>query len=520
LTKPKFVLVLCIAGWFIVYGFLLTPQLGTTDTYYFKDAGANLALGNGFASRLTFGNPTTEFRLLAHYPPVYGVTFAGFSSLFGVGPRQNTLHNLAIAAMTAVLAFFVLRWRDPDRRFGFYNPAILALTCIAVPLSFYGAERDRADAMGLSAAIAALLVLAGAPSLRRYFISAIIAGLALEISPICGVLAASGIAVLWLARWVDGASGAHQPLKRVLPLVVAGAVICPLLFQSIMVAVDPTSLQRLTGVMLGTETARETGSGYFLALLQGDWRTYLSAFTISDFGHRIPYLKLACVAAMLLAYCLRRVVSGAAPRRVAMVLPIFAVTLLPILLVPYQGNYVGLAAGFILLLFVVAVVPRDTVGQLAGRLAALGGFVALVALSLPSLGHDVLYGIQLGPSLNRMRATLTTLVAGRPELRSQLMAVSPAEYMLFKQMGFNVVTTSYPPLSDAELRQPIEFYALNYAGSGNPAEPQYPPWWDASSYKSIFKPELPQRTMLFGRPVSNSSVTWEVALYARASSKE
>jgi hypothetical protein len=78
----------------------------------------------------------------------------------------------------------------------------------------------------------------------------------------------------------------------------------------------------------------------------------------------------------------------------------------------------------------------------------------------------------------------------------------------------------YPLLSDPEIRRPIVFYALNYDGSGDAFQPQTPPWWDENDYELLFKPNLPQRVTLFGQVISNSSITWENAIYETRPAKQ
>lgn len=506
----KIILALCIAAWFILYGFFLPPSLGGTDTYFFKDAGANLALGHGFTSVLTFGNPTFTPQIYTHYPPIYGLLFAAFSVLFGIGPLQDTLYNLATATLAAWFAFLVLSRRKQGEGMGAYEIAILALTCLSVPTGFYGADVERPDALGLAAALGALLVLSDRPAASKYFLAFLVAGLAFEISPVCGVLAVAGLGTSWLSHRTHMDAN-KVPLWRLVALSVASFCVVPVLVQGTTMAFDPTTARRLVGVILGTDTQRNTGGGYLLALLQGDLRTFLSAYGIATYEQAAQYAKLAIVAAAILGYSAWRIVATRSWRGIEGILPVLAVGILPVILVPYQSNYAGIAAGFILMLFATVVDPPDQRTGGATRLAIVLAYAGIFLVSAPTLVRTLLVQAQLGPSFQRMTETLTRL-KNEPEFQGKMIAVPPEKYLLFKQMGFNVVNW-YTPYLSAEVRQQIPLYALSYTGTGNPMQPGYPPWWVAKDYKVLFEPQLPQIPTMFGFPLSHSSVTWEVSIY-------
>lgn len=512
-TKEKVLLATSILLWFLLNGLLLAPGLGGTDIYFFKDAGANLALGRGLTSVLTFGNPTFDPRVNAHYPPVYGIAFAAFCKLFGIGPLQNTLHNLTIATVTTTCAYLAFRQESRGGDHRIYDAAILALTCAAMPMAFYGAEADRPDAMGLAAAICALLAASATSALSRYFLAFLLAGFAFETSPICGVFAVAGLGILWLSR-TDPKARRLASLRQLIPVAAAGFIICPVLFQGILAAFDPSSAERLIGVILGTNTDNSTGGGYLLALLHGNFRLFLSAYRITTFEHAAQYMKLAVVSAAILGYALLPTTRKRAVRDTVVILLIIAIGLLPVLLVPYQSNYAGVSAGFTLILFSIVIASKDR----AGRFAVIIAYMGIVAASAPTTARELLYRTHLGASLDRMTATLLQLEA-RPELHGETIAVSPESYMLFKQLGYDVVVWSSPVLTE-ETRSKIPLYAFAYNGSGNPMQPRYPDWWQARDYKLLFEPQLPQTVKVFGIPVSRSSVTWEVAIYERRAANE
>lgn len=510
--KEKTILGLCVGAWLLIYGVLLAPGLGGTDTYFFKDAGANLALGRGFVSALTFGNATFEPKIYAHYPPLHGLAFGGFSSLFGVGPRQNGLFNFAVAAAAALLAYVVLRRWDRADGFRLYRPALIALTAAAMPLAFSGIESDRPDAMGLAAMIAALLPLLETPTLGRYFVASFLAGLTLEISPICGVLAVAGVATFWFCRSSGRTRSECVALWQLAPVAVIGFSICPVLVTAGLLALDPTWLARFAGVASGEggEASGSYGGVFFLALLKGDFARFLSAFEVRQLGHAIHYASLIVVWLALFAVCLWH--WARSTRAAGHLLLIMAVGLVPLLVSPYQSYYVGAAAGFVLVLFAAVAAPRDAHERKAGQLAILGAFAGMIAINAPFVARDLLYQAYLGPSVRRMTETLAELKA-RHLFQGKIVAVSPELYMLFKQAGLDVVTLNSPSVAHPEVRGKIALYALDYLGTHDPMRPMRPDWWDDNSYSPVFEPRLPQQVKILGLPISNSSITWEAAIY-------
>jgi hypothetical protein len=83
--------VLCGATWFFVDAFVLPPNFGGTDIYYFKDAGINFAQGLGFVTRFTFGNPTFEYQAYSQYPPLYPLLFGVFRIIWDIDINEPSL---------------------------------------------------------------------------------------------------------------------------------------------------------------------------------------------------------------------------------------------------------------------------------------------------------------------------------------------------------------------------------------------------------------------------------------------
>ena len=517
LLKQKALLAVFIVAWFALFGLVLAPPLGDSDTYFYKDAGANLALGHGLVSALTSGNPSFEPRLYAQYPPLLGVAFGAFGALFGVGPRQNVLFNLAVSSVLALLVFRLFSRRDAPGGWRFYRPALAALVALSLPMAFSlgDGEGDRPDALGLVAAMAALLALGEAPGLGRYFAAAFLAGVALEISPICGVLAAIAVAVFWLSRRRRGV-----PFWRLAPVAAGGFALCPAVVTGVLLLLDPTWLDRFLGI--GAPLASPQGENpylterlIFLNLLTGHVGRFLAAYdwqNIRQLGHLVQYVKLALVWAAMLGYGAWRLLATRSPFGLGSVLLAAAVGLVPLLLMPYQVFYVGIVAGVVLALFALVASPPEPAGLKAAQLAILAGLAGIVAVNAPLLARQLLYQAQLGPSLERMTETLARLKQ-QHVFDGKIIAVPPELYMLFKQQGLEVVSWYGPYVDEPLARQRIAFFALQYYGTGDPLRPMFPAFWEAKNYELVYEPRLPQLATLFGRPISHSSVTWEAAIY-------
>jgi hypothetical protein len=98
----------------------------------------------------------------------------------------------------------------------------------------------------------------------------------------------------------------------------------------------------------------------------------------------------------------------------------------------------------------------------------------------------------------------------------QLIAVSPGNYILWREKGLRPLTTTYSGLADAKNRERLLYVAITYGGTGNPLEGQIPPWLSEPEYKLVFQPELPQYASILGVHVSRSSHTWESGIYIRS----
>jgi hypothetical protein len=117
-----------------------------------------------------------------------------------------------------------------------------------------------------------------------------------------------------------------------------------------------------------------------------------------------------------------------------------------------------------------------------------------------------------------MKRALADIDGVRQKLVSpeQLIAVSPSNYILWREKGLRPLTTTYSGLADPKNRERLIYVAAAYPGSGNPLQPHRASWLAEPEYKLVVQPNLPQYATIFGLHVSRSSNTWESAIYRRS----
>jgi hypothetical protein len=116
-----------------------------------------------------------------------------------------------------------------------------------------------------------------------------------------------------------------------------------------------------------------------------------------------------------------------------------------------------------------------------------------------------------------MKRAVAFLVSHRNffERSGRYTAVSPINYILWRQAGLHPLINIYSGLKVPEDRARVDFFALAYPGSGDLLHPQAVEWMNSEEYAVLFQPELPQQATLLKSRISKSSQTWESAIYAR-----
>jgi hypothetical protein len=186
-----------------------------------------------------------------------------------------------------------------------------------------------------------------------------------------------------------------------------------------------------------------------------------------------------------------------------------------ILTSPYQPNYLAMTSGLLLGAAACVAVRTPRVAQRAYAAAILGAFALVCLMSVPQRVREIVIRVA---SYGSMKRALADIDSVRQKLTSpgQLIAVSPGNYILWREKGLRPLTTTYSGLADPRNRQHLAYVAVTYGGSGNPLQPHRPFWLTEPEYKLVIQPKLPQYASVFGVHVSRSSFTWESGIYVRS----
>jgi hypothetical protein len=147
-------------------------------------------------------------------------------------------------------------------------------------------------------------------------------------------------------------------------------------------------------------------------------------------------------------------------------------------------------------------------------IAILLAFAVNVVLTAPFEARALAVRSNTRASLAR---ALRFLDAHRADLEvpGNYTAVSPSNYILWRQAGLHPLVNIYSGFADPSNREHLQVLALSYPGSGNPLRPQIAEFVPPQEYRTVFEPAVPQLATLFGYPLSKSSQTWESAIYSR-----
>jgi len=480
---------------------LLPPELGAVDSGFFKEPGANLALGQGMTAAFGFGNPTAEPHLYAGYPPGLPLLYGGYVWLAGLGPSANAFFELALEAVIVLLAYRLLS-RAFEGSPGWQAWALAILMLLALPARYTLSQGDRPDAAGLALALLALFP--GVGTSRRLLGAALLAGLAMTFSLFCGLLAVAGIALRWVlaphdrrpAFWRTAALGA---LGCLLPLTLAVAVLT---------AIDPSYAARFVAFVSSTTT--EVGGDS-----SGWWQVFIRKSDGLEYQLDAARPAIALIGGTLLL-AMARARIGSTRAFLALGL-LWATVVFSLAVVPWNKLYAGLAAGLLLPALAVAL-PASVWSAPRPRAVLLLALLLLLLPRLPLEGYRRVVQAGLGPSYERM----TAFLAGHPlEDRTGdgaiWIAVDPQLYFLVKPLGHRVFVSNFWQVGPADFTPLLDYVALAYGAGGAPQAPRLPTWWSAiePQLEPLYRPDLPQFVTLFGQRLSNSSYSWEAELWQR-----
>jgi hypothetical protein len=181
---------------------------------------------------------------------------------------------------------------------------------------------------------------------RYEFVAGALCGIALITSPFAGIWASIAVALVVVARHY-AKSGLRLVLVR-LVLAASGAFLVVLLMGAVVAALLPDWFPAFVGVLTGATTHNETGGGYFLALLKGDVRTWVSGFPLGFSQFYVGLAKLLAVqgalaGALVLARVRFHVGWAGWP-----LIVLLAASPLSLITSPYQINYPPMTAALLL----------------------------------------------------------------------------------------------------------------------------------------------------------------------------
>ena len=507
--------IFCIAtaaASFVIDAFLLPPSFGATDIYYFKDAGINFAEGLGLVSRFTFGNPTFEYHSYSQYPPVYPLLFGLFVKVFGASVLSNQVFNSTIALCTAVAAYFVFRpllALSSSKAAAWLPFAVFALL---VFIGYFHAEYDRPDSLGVALGLLALILVGKSKSMRADVAAGCACALALIISPFAGIWSSVAVAIVVVADAVLAQEPTRVPAH--IGFIAAGAVLTLAAAASLIAIFLPGWFDAFAGVATGSKTQNETGGGYFVALLHGDYKAWASGIPWKHPEFLMTVGKLLMVQIPLLVAAIREARIGEGRFQGLGIVVLLAASPLSIVLSPYQLNYVGMTAALLLAgaaCLAIRMAPRVRTGYAT---AIFAGLFLMGCTCLPLHLQQMVVRGGAHDSLIRAR-TYIALNRHTYQSSGKFIAVASQTYMLWRESGVRPLTLGYSGFDASDNRRVLSWIAAAYPGSGKPSEPQKPKWLSQEEYALDFQPQLPQPAKFLDLWTSHSSETWESAIYRR-----
>ena len=507
--KSAFTIIAFYILWVIIDGYLIPPTFGGTDIYYFKDPGINLAEGLGFTSRFTFGNPTFEYSVYSQYPPLYPLLFGIFVKFFGINLQLNQIFNTLISGATGVAGFIVLRSNIDYKNKSFLYIIILAISII---YGFFINEIDRPDSLAVCVSFIALGLLIFYSSRLNYFLIGCLCALTIFISPYTGFWISFAVMVIVMTQRQQD----HKIYRRknLFFIMLSGGVITILIILISLLLFLPGWIIAFKGVLTGANTNNETGGGYFIALLSGDFKTWFNAIPIKWTTFYVEFFKLFIIqSTLILAVILdayRKTINSASIGIVLLV--IFSPFC--IILVPYQVHYITISSALLLSCASVLVYKMPILSKKKYIYAIFASFYCLAIINLPWLIRD--FGVRIASNTSMKDAYhLIEDFKKSIDVDKSIISVSPSSYLLWREAGIHPLLVGFSGFDNANNRVNLEYVALSFPGSGNLREPQKPIWFDESEYEKISKPITPRDEILFGLFSSKSSQTWENAIYRR-----
>ncbi len=487
--------------WIISYA-VISPEFGGIDTFIFKDAGANLALGNGFVTSNLPGSLDAESHLYAGYPPLYSLVFGIYSKIFGVGSYQNTYFNLLISLFCAILWFklfiILFQFNTASR----YRWIILGVLVSLLPTSLLGSGRDRPEPLSFGILLMTVLLSIHTfedfqSSKKRWSWIFFWVGINAMISPFGGILNLLSMTLLHRSHLLK----LKEPkwlFSAIFWTAVPTAVVC-----TTYAFLDPSAFERFLihsakggsglGVVLGI--IKEGGmSAYF--------GTLLSPLTNPNLQTRGIVFSFLLVSFIFPAYLLLKFRVHKNHEYLVFGLALFAISAFPFLVFPNQSNYMAYTRNAILALITYFAIQNERLSKTLIQTLA-GVFLVIFGSIVFLFGRDLAIRATNHASYNRAIEQRDKLVTHTS------IGVWPNLYFIYKPK-FEVRDLYWTP---PEILKKSQVFATSYAESGDLYKPIAPQGLRTPANSPISQPALPQPNKVFGYQISKSSNTWEALIY-------
>ncbi|ANI99687.1 hypothetical protein A8O14_06110 [Polynucleobacter wuianus] len=278
--------------------------------------------------------------------------------------------------------------------------------------------------------------------------------------------------------------------------------------------ITPGWIQSFYGVLTASTTNNETGGGYFIQLLHGNFILWLHGLALSQHNFYISLLKLIIPNIIFLALIINEYWLKKESFEGKRLLPFIAISPMSIILVPYQVNYI--IASTVLLIINLSMIILKMPIKLA-KYYTMGIILSALIISLinfPYLVRDILARNTAGHSIILAKNEFIKFKPECTKNKDFFIASSPLNYLIWREIGVHPLTITYSGFYDRANHEKLSCISLTYPGSHNLYEPTYPVWFKPDSYELIFTPNLP-RDSLFMFWKSNSSQTWESQIFRK-----
>lgn len=506
------------AIWILVYG-LIAPPFGGTDVFIFKDAGFNLALGEGFKSipaPFFDGNPTP--RIFCSYVPLYPMVCGVWGLIFGIGPYSSAYLDLVLAIIASFLTLCLLLPIAGRKRDRVLCAVILGITA---PAGGVFMSTDRPEMLGYALGAILLLLWRSAKTSASGRVCILGAtALVFLANPFAGLLMLGLVSTLLIS---DGSEpgGAYRSVVERGGQLVTGWLIFASICASTAVGFyleDRAALQRFTEHALGSKSGAGVlrninGAGQFSSFYITQWRHAFLSSSISSLTMASSLVLCFAIAAPCLVWAASRLHGRAASTRAWLIaILLIGVLLSPFVLFPRQNNYYVLVRAVFPAFICVAQTPvAESLRRM--RLPLLLVWVGAL-FSLPVILLQMMIRVENYNSYKDARKQISAIAAAIDQ--SRYVAITPELYPLVKPVHSKVVDVDY--LDRADKAEFVAGLIMGRGGSSYPTQMRVPiPAALADMvWQPLTKPTPPVFISIFGIRAMHSGWGWGLDGYRRS----